>query len=211
MIEPDATTDDAANKQTVTPYEAPPLDTLAPTGQGLDVATPDALVAPQPFTSDPGQADPGNSEQLVQAPGGISNPFTLGTATGGSTAFRSRVISYGLSLIGLPYVWGGTSTKTGLDCSGLVLAAYGRFGVSMPRISYQQANKGQMVPLKFLQPGDLVAWDENSRNNGADHIAIYIGNGQILESPHTGASVRVRTLGKNEGAWGVHLTLPGDK
>jgi cell wall-associated NlpC family hydrolase len=50
-----------------------------------------------------------------------------------------------------------------------------------------------------------VAWDNSSRNRGADHIAIYIGNGQIIEAPRPGVPVRIRKLGKNERAWGVRL------
>lgn len=204
MVTPDlgqsVTTDDLGDV-----LQTPASDTMAPQGIGLDIPTPDALLAPEPFST------PG-AEETAQTPAvqPVFNPWTLGSASGNSTALRSRVISYGMSLIGLPYVWGGTSTTKGLDCSGLVMAAYGHFGVKMPRISYQQADMGQIVPLKGLQPGDLVAWDENGRNVGADHIAIYIGNGQILESPHTGATVRVRKLGSNEGAYGVHLKLPGD-
>lgn len=50
-----------------------------------------------------------------------------------------------------------------------------------------------------------MAWDNSSRNAGADHIAIYLGNNQIIEAPRPGKTVRVRNLGKNEGAWGVKM------
>ena len=72
-------------------------------------------------------------------------------------------------------------------------------------MSYQQANYGSRVGLNKLRPGDLVAWDNSSRNNGADHIAMYIGNGRILEAAKPGTSVRIRKLGHNEGAWGVRI------
>lgn len=127
----------------------------------------------------------------------------------GGSALRDKIIAMGMNYLGTPYVWGGTRPG-GFDCSGLLQYIFGKEGVNLPRVSYQQANYGQRIGIGNLRPGDLVAWDENSRNNGADHIALYIGNGQILEAPHTGATVRVRTLGKNEGAWGVALTLPGD-
>lgn len=118
---------------------------------------------------------------------------------------RNKIVAMAMSYIGVPYVWGGTGPK-GFDCSGLVQFVFGKNGVQLPRVSNQQANSGQRVTLKDLQVGDLVAWDENSRNNGADHIAIYAGNGMVIEAPHTGANVRFRALGSNEGAYGVHLT-----
>jgi cell wall-associated NlpC family hydrolase len=118
---------------------------------------------------------------------------------------RQAVIDFAKTKLGIPYVWGGT-TDRGYDCSGLVMKAFGSAGISMPRISWAQAAKGQRVKISDLQPGDLVAWDHQSGDGGPDHIAIYIGNGQIIEAPHTGANVRIRKLGKNEGAMGVHLS-----
>lgn len=103
------------------------------------------------------------------------------------------------------YKWGGESLKEGgFDCSGLVWAAFKQAGVTLPRVSMAQARRGRRVSIDSLQPGDLVAWDHN-RDTGADHIAIYIGNGQIIEAARTGTKVRIRTLKKNEGAWGVHI------
>jgi cell wall-associated NlpC family hydrolase len=92
-----------------------------------------------------------------------------------------------------------------VDCSGLIYSAFAKAGIPMPRVSYQQANSGTRVALNQLQPGDLVAWDNSSRNSGADHIALYIGNGQILEAAKPGTTVRVRSVGSGEGAWGVRL------
>lgn len=123
----------------------------------------------------------------------------------GVDGWRKAVIEAAKSALGTPYVWGGNNLSSGVDCSGLVQQAFGRAGINLPRVSYAQANFGQRVSLKNLRPGDLVAWDNSSRNNGADHIAIYLGNGQIIECPRPGLSVRIRSLGSNEGAWGVSL------
>lgn len=117
---------------------------------------------------------------------------------------RQAVIDFAKSKLGIWYKWGGT-TDAGYDCSGLVMAAFKSAGITMPRISYAQAARGQRTKIGDLQPGDLVAWDHGTLGGRADHIALYIGNGQILEAPHTGAKVRIRKLGKNEGAWGVKL------
>lgn len=69
-----------------------------------------------------------------------------------------------------------------------------------------QARAGKRIGIHNLQAGDLVAWDNSSRNNGADHIAIYIGSGLIVEAPRPGVPVRTRKLGDNEGAWGVRIS-----
>ena len=105
---------------------------------------------------------------------------------------------------GTPYVWGG-STPSGFDCSGFVQYVYRKMGINLPRVSFQQARAGKRVGLGALRSGDLVAWDNSSRNNGADHIAIYLGGGLIAEAPRAGVPLRVRKLGKNENAWGVRV------
>ncbi len=119
---------------------------------------------------------------------------------------RQGVIDFALSKVakGIWYHWGGT-TDAGYDCSGLVMKAFASVGIQMPRISWSQAGQGKRVKISDLQPGDLVAWDHQAGDGGADHIAIYMGNGKIIEAAHTGTQLRVRKLGKNEGAWGVKL------
>lgn len=122
----------------------------------------------------------------------------------GGSGKASKIVNFAQSMIGVPYVWGGTS-QNGVDCSGLVQLAYHAAGIDLPRVSYQQANQGKRVALNHLRPGDLVAWDNSTRNVGADHIAVYVGNGQIIEAARPGTNVRLRTLGSNEGAVGVRI------
>jgi cell wall-associated NlpC family hydrolase len=139
--------------------------------------------------------------------GGTTGP----TQTGSVSSTRQGVVDFAKQFLGDPYVWGGTKPG-GFDCSGIlqyVLSKKG--GIQLPRISAAQANFGQRVNYDGLQAGDLVAWDNSSRNNGADHIALYIGNGYILEAPHAGAVVRIRYIGKDlDGGWGVHLKYSGE-
>lgn len=127
-----------------------------------------------------------------------------------ATGTRADVINYAKQFIGTPYVWGGTSPN-GFDCSGFTQYVAKRFGVNIPRISQQQANAGERTDLAHLQVGDLVLFpsDTNNGMSGPGHVALYMGNGQIIEAPHTGASVRIRTIGKNENVFGVHLNYPG--
>lgn len=118
---------------------------------------------------------------------------------------RERVGQLARQLLGTPYAWGGTDPDSGLDCSGFVQYVLRQVGVSLPRISADQARAGARKDIGSLQAGDLVAWDNSARNNGADHIAIYLGNGQIIEAPKPGLGVRIRTLDDDEDAWGVGL------
>lgn len=118
--------------------------------------------------------------------------------------WRQQVIAGARKMIGTPYVWGGTS-YSGVDCSGLVQLMYKQVGIDLPRISAAQAVSGDRIPLDELAPGDLVGWDNSSRNNGADHIAIYIGNGQIIEAARPGTLVHISPLYDTGQAWGVSM------
>jgi len=114
-------------------------------------------------------------------------------ATDGSTGTSGEdVVAEARKYVGTPYVWGGTDPEKGLDCSGLVQVVYKNLGIDLPRVSNQQAASGRPVTsMAEAQPGDLIAWDRSSRNNGADHIAIYIGGGKMIEAPRTGLDVRI--------------------
>lgn len=118
---------------------------------------------------------------------------------------RQDVVAYAKKFLGMQYHWGGSNPNTSFDCSGFIQYVLGKFGVTAPRVSYQQAQMGKRVGLGDLKAGDLVAWDNSSRNNGADHIALYIGGGQIMEFYSTGHPSRIRKIGKDEGAWGVQI------
>lgn len=117
---------------------------------------------------------------------------------------RAAVVAFARKMLGTPYVWGGTS-MTGVDCSGLVQLALKQAGVNAPRISADQARMGRRVALDQLKPGDLVAMDNSSRNHGADHIAIYIGGGMVIEAPRPGGVVQVASVNEFKGGWGVSL------
>lgn len=142
--------------------------------------------------------------------GMFSNQLTNYTVPKGDGSLRSQIVDYGKQFLGMWYKWGGSNPSTSFDCSGLVQYVAKHFGLNLPRVSYQQANFGKRVPISSLRPGDLVAWDNSSRNNGADHIAIYIGGGKILEAARTGTQIRINSIYDRENAWGVALTYPGE-
>lgn len=123
----------------------------------------------------------------------------------GVDGWRAAVVEVAREYLGTPYKWGGTSPD-GFDCSGLLQYVYQKVGIDLPRVSYQQANSGKRVSIKSIRPGDLVAWDNGSRNDGADHIAMYIGNGRVIEAARPGTNVRIRALDPNEkGVWGIRI------
>lgn len=99
------------------------------------------------------------------------------------SAIRQKVVTEAKKHIGLRYVWGGTSLKTGADCSGFCIAVYRACGIStskLPRTSYNMASSsnGKNVTLADAKPGDLVFYGD-SRGN-VNHVAIYIGNHQVI-------------------------------
>lgn len=113
---------------------------------------------------------------------------------GGGSESGSAIVDFAKQYIGTPYVWGGTSLKNGVDCSGFTQAVFAKFGITIPRISNQQGSGGQAVGRKDLRPGDLVFWDNSSRNNGADHVGIYIGGGKFIAAPRPGGHVEISNL-----------------
>lgn len=131
----------------------------------------------------------------LQAANGTAFAQALDTASSGAgsgAVTGTDVVNEAKEFLGLPYVWGGNSKEKGVDCSGLVQQVYKKFGIELPRLSADQARQGTPVAnLSQAKPGDLLAWDNSSRNNGADHIAIYVGDGKMIEAPRTGLDVRL--------------------
>ena len=100
--------------------------------------------------------------------------------------------------LGDPYVWGAAGPGT-FDCSGLVMWAWAHAGVNLPHFSGAQYSSTQHISMSQLQPGDLVF-----PSDPGQHVAMYIGGGQIIESPHTGAVVHIVPL----SSWFVLASRP---
>jgi peptidoglycan DL-endopeptidase RipA len=136
-----------------------------------------------------------------------------GGGGGGSVAVPARgsaraVINRALSQLGVPYAWGGGNAygptlgihdggiadlfgdynKVGFDCSGLMVYAFAAAGYRLPHYSGYQATAGPRVPLSQKAPGDLLFWGDGGRIH---HVALYIGNEQMIEAPYSGSHVRI--------------------
>jgi cell wall-associated NlpC family hydrolase len=112
-------------------------------------------------------------------PGGLLADLPPARNTKAATAVHEA-----LSLIGVPYRWGGT-TRAGFDCSGFTQHVWAAAGVKIPRTVRAQAAAGTRVPLNTAEPGDLVVFYPTQH-----HVGLYVGNGVVIHSPHTGSHVR---------------------
>jgi peptidoglycan DL-endopeptidase CwlO len=108
-----------------------------------------------------------------------------------SAAEDLTFLKAGLGRQGLPYVWGASGPDS-FDCSGLVQWAMARAGIQMPRVAADQARTGPAVPVSQLQPGDLLFYHTDPTDPGyISHVAIYLGNDEMLQAPQTGENVEV--------------------
>jgi cell wall-associated NlpC family hydrolase len=131
------------------------------------------------------------------------DPFVTGGALA-KEAHDNPVVSLAMQYLGVPYQWGGASPQTGFDCSGLVTYVFGRLGVSLPHFAAAQweSPDGVWVSPHRLKPGDLVFFTGSDGTRKAPgHVGIYVGDGYLIDAPHTGAFVQVDSL--DEG-WFAH-------
>lgn len=100
---------------------------------------------------------------------------------------QQTAVAVALQQVGKPYQWGAAGPGS-FDCSGLVMYAYGAAGISLPHYTGAQWSDTTQIPLADAQPGDLIFF------NGLQHVGIYLGNGTMVDAPHTGADVRVESI-----------------
>jgi cell wall-associated NlpC family hydrolase len=126
-------------------------------------------------------------QQQTVAANSIGAGATTATAYTGSTATeggKAAAFAVAEAQAACPYVYGGTGPCTdGFDCSGLAQAAWASAGLAIPRTTYDDWANLPHISLSALEPGDLIEYD------GEGHVAVYIGNGMIVDAPHTGADV----------------------
>lgn len=103
--------------------------------------------------------------------------------------------------LGVPYKWGGTSPKSGFDCSGFVQYVFAKHGTSLPRTSREMASSGKRLRPEWaaLRPGDLVMFAEPGER--ISHVAIYAGKRRIIHASSSGGHVRYDALDTKRGKW----------
>jgi cell wall-associated NlpC family hydrolase len=133
--------------------------------------------------------DPAQPASLNTASaGGVPTPVTVPQAVPGVSEAAAIAVQAAESRVGDPYVWGAAGPDY-FDCSGLVMWAYAQAGVYLPHFSGAQYADTIHIPMSDLEPGDLVF-----PADPGEHVAMYVGNGDIVQAPYTGADVQVVPL-----------------
>ena len=133
---------------------------------------------------------------------GTLNTDRAGAGAGApASASAARVLATADRYVGTRYRYGGESPGEGFDCSGFVQFVYGRHGVELPRVSYQQAGAGRAAPsdVTALQPGDLMFFAAGGGR--VDHVAIYAGDGRVIHATSGAGTVRYDDLDSDRGEW----------
>jgi peptidoglycan DL-endopeptidase CwlO len=171
----------------------------APAGNAIVISAPPSSVAslaagikkllPRGAAVEPLVTEVAGASSVGMAPVGEASGETSGEAM--TTAQLTTALRAAESARGLPYVWGAAGPKS-FDCSGLVQWAFAQAGVSMPRVAADQARTGAAVPVSQLEPGDLLFYHTDPTDPGyISHVAIYLGNGWMIQAPQPGMDVEI--------------------
>ncbi|WP_437089723.1 NlpC/P60 family protein [Streptomyces sp. enrichment culture] len=131
------------------------------------------------------------------------------------TEQAAGAITYAQDKLGTPYLWGGNGTADQggrFDCSGLTKAAYESVGITLPRVANDQYNAGPHPSRDELLPGDLVFFSDDLTNSRAiRHVGIYVGGGQMINAPYTGAVIRFDPIDTPDYFGATRVTEDGAK
>ncbi|HEX6524130.1 MAG TPA: NlpC/P60 family protein [Streptosporangiaceae bacterium] len=137
----------------------------------------------------------GGTASAIGAPGSVAPPSPVGSGSANGSALNqaqlSTVLQAALSRRGMPYIWGAAGPSA-FDCSGLVEWSFAQAGIAMPRVAADQALAGPAVPVSRLAAGDLLFYHTDPTDPGyISHVALYLGNGWMIQAPQPGMSVEV--------------------
>ncbi|WP_314567119.1 C40 family peptidase [uncultured Actinomyces sp.] len=177
----DATPEAPASSPAPDASAAPAEEAPAPTPAEEAPAPAPAEEAPAPAPAEEEPA-PAYEEPVYEEPDDEEPSYSYG---GASTA-----IATAMTYLGVPYVWGGESYG-GVDCSGLTMLAWESAGVDLPHLSRAQYGYGTHVSLGDMEAGDLIFWSSDGTQSGIYHVALYLGDGEMIEAPTFGVPVRV--------------------
>ena len=182
----------AADATPEAPASSPAPDASAASAEEAPAPAPaeeaPAEEAPAPVEEEPAPAPaeeepaPAYEEPVYEEPDDEEPSYSYG---GASTA-----IATAMTYLGVPYVWGGESYG-GVDCSGLTMLAWESAGVDLPHLSRAQYGYGTHVSLGDMEAGDLIFWSSDGTQSGIYHVAMYLGDGEMIEAPTFGVPVRV--------------------
>lgn len=145
-----------------------------------------------------------SSSEFASALDGVTSTTDVAARSSSAATKGDAVVDEAKRYLGVPYVWGGTDPDSGLDCSGLVQLVYKNLGYDLPRVSYEQAKTGTAVDgLANAQPGDILAF-----GSPVHHVAIYIGDNQMIEAPRPGKNVQVSSVYETPTA--IRRIIPDD-
>lgn len=147
---------------------------------------------PEPAPGASGSASGSGATGVSGATGGVEVELPDGSTATAPNAEAAAAVRNALTQQGVPYAWGGTTPGVGLDCSGLTQWAYGQAGVDIPRLAQEQGI-GNQIDQNNLMPGDLAVWD--------GHVAMVIGNGQMVEA---GDPVEISAIRTTNSGMGFH-------
>ncbi len=181
---------EAKAKETASPTPAQPnpqpSQTAAPEPAPSQTTAPEPAPSPSE-TSQPAPApEPAPSPTPTPEPDPEPEPDPTPAPSGGADVAIAKAYTF----IGVDYVWGGES-YSGVDCSGLAMLSWAAAGVSLTHSSRAQYWEGTHVSLDSVQPGDLIFWSSDGSAGSIYHVAIYLGNDQMIEAPTFGVPVRV--------------------
>lgn len=183
---------EAKAKETASPTpsqpDPQPSQTATPEPAPSQTTTPEPAPSPSE-TSQPAPApapEPSPSPTPTPEPDPEPEPDPTPAPSGGADVAIAKAYTF----IGVDYVWGGES-YSGVDCSGLAMLSWAAAGVSLTHSSRAQYWEGTHVSLDSVQPGDLIFWSSDGSAGSIYHVAIYLGNDQMIEAPTFGVPVRV--------------------
>jgi cell wall-associated NlpC family hydrolase len=152
---------------------------------------------------------------LIGNVGLVPDPTGCGQGTGlllpAPTQAAGNAIQWAMAQLGKRYQWGATTNQQdSFDCSSLMVQAFRSVGITLPRTSRQQYRAGAMLPVEQAQPGDLLFWAYDKSNPATiHHVAVYIGDGKIVEAPRTGIPVRIREIRWSDRELMAQAVRPG--
>lgn len=183
---------EAKAKETASPTpsqpDPQPSQTATPEPAPSQTTTPEPAPSPSE-TSQPAPA-PAPEPEPAPAPTPEPDPEPEPDPTPAPSGGADVAIAKAYTFIGVDYVWGGES-YSGVDCSGLAMLSWAAAGVSLTHSSRAQYWEGTHVSLDSVQPGDLIFWSSDGSAGSIYHVAIYLGNDQMIEAPTFGVPVRV--------------------